>query len=115
MKPGHWAALGAAALLTTWLITRVIGGGATGGFGAPPRQAVPEDGGGTMADPHPDHPVFCQPEGHPGEVVFTRHRYPAAVGGEITAAIHRGWSPMRVPARTPGAQWIVAPPSEEGL
>lgn len=114
MKPGHWAALGAAVALTVWLVTRVIGQDRTGGFGGPPKQAVPENGG-TLVDPHPEHPVFCQPEDHVGGVIHTRHRYPAATGGEISAAIHRGWSPMRVPARTPGAQWIVAPPSEETL
>jgi hypothetical protein len=39
------------------------------------------------------------------------HRYPNVSGGNITALIHRGWSPMR--KRAPhDSKWIECPPAE---
>ena len=61
-------------------------------------------------DGHPGH--LCEPSQHHAGYVYTRHRYPRAVGGEISAVIHHGFSTMRVPSGTPDEQWIVAPPSE---
>jgi hypothetical protein len=81
-------------------------------FPAPEKQAV----GDADLDPFTGHTL----DGHPGHVcephhsgyVYTRHRYPRMTGGEITAIIHRGFAPMRVPQNTPDASWIVSPPSE---
>lgn len=58
------------------------------------------------------HSVLCHPEDHHAGYVYTKHRYPRAVGGEVTNAIHHGFSSMRIPAGTPDAQWIISPPSE---
>jgi hypothetical protein len=58
------------------------------------------------------HSVLCHPEDHHAGYTYTPHRYPRTVGPEITNAIHRGFSSMRVPTDTPDAQWIISPPSE---
>jgi hypothetical protein len=81
-------------------------------FPAPAKQAV----GDADLDPFEPHTA----DGHPGHVckpyhggyTYTPHRYPRMTGGEITAIIHRGFSPMRVPSNAPDANWIVSPPSE---
>jgi hypothetical protein len=52
-----------------------------------------------------------QPQDHHAGYVYTPHRFPRTTGGEVTAAIHRGFSPMRVP-RSEDVQWLIAPPSE---
>ena len=83
-------------------------------FPAPDKQAV----GDADLDPftshtldgHPGH--VCEVKDHHGGYTYTPHRYPRMTGGEITAVIHRGFSPMRIPANTPDANWIVSPPSE---
>ena len=111
MKPGHWMALGAAAAAAAWLATRVIGGGQTGGFNAPPAQPPPDDDLHDLLSPHPDYPVICHRDDHHAGYVYTPHRYPRVCGGEITAAIHRGFSSMRVP-NVADVQWLIAPPSE---
>ena len=80
----------------------------------PPRQAAPDDDMAAFLshtlDGYPGH--VCELKDHHAGYVYTKHRYPRVTGGEITAVIHRGFAPMRVPANTPDAQWIVAPPSE---
>lgn len=48
------------------------------------------------------------------QVTWTRHRYPARTGGEITAVIHGGWSQARIPD-VPGSGWMTRPPAEEPL
>ncbi|HXZ71598.1 MAG TPA: hypothetical protein VEH31_12125 [Streptosporangiaceae bacterium] len=111
MKTGHWVALGAAVLLAVLFGSRVLGGGQTGGFNQPPSQPLPDDDLARLTDPHPDHPRFCQPEQHHAGYVYTPHRYPQTIGGEISNAIHRGWSQMRIP-RIDDVQWLIAPPSE---
>ncbi len=111
MKRGHWIAAGAAAVLAVYLLSRVVGGGQTGGFNQPPKQPVPDDDLHAMINPHPDHPVICPRENHHAGYVYTPHRYPRVCGGEITAVIHRGFSPMRVPDIA-DVQWLIAPPSE---
>jgi len=111
MKRGHYLALGAAAALAAWLASRVIGGGATGGFNAPPAQPAPDDDLHDYLNPHPDHPVVCGRADHHAGYTYTPHRYPRVTGGEITNAIHRGFSSMRVP-NVADVQWLIAPPSE---
>ncbi len=111
MKTVHWVAAGTAVALAAFLTTRVVGQDSTGGFNKPPYQPAPDDDYGLYVDPHPDHPRFCQPEQHHNGYVYTPHRYPRVTGGEITAIIHRGFSPMRVPD-VADVQWLIAPPSE---
>jgi hypothetical protein len=83
-------------------------------FPAPEKQAA----GDADLDPFTSHTL----DGHPGHVceirdhhagyTYTPHRFPRITGGEITAVIHRGFAPMRIPQNTPDATWIVSPPSE---
>jgi hypothetical protein len=108
MKPGHYVALGTAVILVIILITAVPG---TGGFNQPQKQPQPDDDLAGLVNPHPDHPLFCQPEQHHAGYVYTPHRYPRITGGEITAVIHHGFTPMRVP-NVRDVQWLIAPPSE---
>ncbi len=114
MKRGHWVALGAAVALTVWLVTRVIGGGQTGGFPAPEKQPVPDDDLHEYLNGHPDHPVVCGRADHHAGYTYTPHRYPRMTGGEITTLIHRGYSSMRIP-NIADVQWMIAPPSEAVL
>ena len=111
MKPGHWVAIAAAAAVALYLASRIFGDGARGGFNAPPKQPVPDDDLHEYLNPHPDHPVVCGRADHHAGYTYTPHRYPRVIGGEITAAIHRGFSPMRVP-NVADVQWLIAPPSE---
>jgi hypothetical protein len=111
LQPVHWVAIATGAGVAGFLITRVIGGGQTGGFNAPPKQPAPEDDLHDLLNPHPDHPVICHRDDHHAGYVYTPHRYPRVTGGEITAVIHRGFSPMRVPNKA-DIQWLIAPPSE---
>jgi hypothetical protein len=109
MRRGHYAALlGAAVLIAVlaWSMQHP-----TGYMTQPPKQAEPDDDLARLLDPHPDHPIFCQPEDHHAGYTYTKHRYPRTTGGEITALIHGGFSPMRVP-NVADVQWLIAPPSE---
>jgi hypothetical protein len=108
MKPGHWLALAVAAAIIGGVL---LAGPPRGGFAQPPKQPQPDDDLARLTDPHPDHPLFCQPEDHHAGYVYTAHRYPRVAGGEITAAIHRGFGPMRIPDMA-DVQWLIAPPSE---
>jgi hypothetical protein len=109
VKRGHVLALGGAGLLVVLLWWSMAH--PTGHMNQPPEQASPDDDLSRLTDPHPDHPLFCQPEDHHAGYTYTPHRYPRTVGGEITALIHRGFSPMRVPD-VADVQWLIAPPSE---
>jgi len=115
VKPLHWviAGTGIAVLGAAAWATMQSGEGA-GDLAAPARQPAPLDDiarfTGYSSDGHPGH--LCPVADHHSGYVYTRHRYPRGTGGEITAAIHRGFSPMRVPSGTPDEQWIAAPPSE---
>jgi hypothetical protein len=111
MQRKHWAALTVAAALAVLIAWQVLGPGRTGGFSQPPKQPAPDDDLARLTDPHPDHPRFCQPHQHHAGYVYTPHRYPRGVGGEITSAIHRGFSSMRIPNER-DVQWLIAPPSE---
>lgn len=111
MKTKHWVCVALAAVVVAYLLTRVLGTDATGGFNKPPKQPQPDDDLAGLTSPHPDHPIFCQPQDHHAGYTYTPHRYPRVMGGEITAIIHRGFSPMRVPD-VADVQWLIAPPSE---
>lgn len=58
------------------------------------------------------HQQVCLPEQHFGGYVYEKHRYPRAVGGEVSALLHKGYSTFSVPASSAFSQWIVDPPSE---
>ena len=111
MKAGHWAALGAALAVIAGVSWQMMKANSTGDFRQPPVQASPDDDLARLTDPHPDHPRFCQPRDHHAGYVYTPHRYPRVAGGEVSALIHRGFSPMRVPMMD-DVQWMIAPPSE---
>ena len=111
MNRNRWLALGAALALALYLGSRVLGGGQTGGFNAPPKQPVPDDDLHALLNPHPDYPVVAGRADHHAGYVYTPHRYPLTCGGEISNAIHRGFSSMRVP-NVADVQWLIAPPSE---
>jgi hypothetical protein len=102
---------GALVLVVAYLLYTQVEGGPDG-FGRPQKQAS----GDADVDPWVNTPDgrhhLCRPHEHHSGYVYTPHRYPRVTGGEISAVIHRGFSPMRVPAATPDADWIVSPPSE---
>ena len=82
---------------------------------APPRQPSPEQYDalarlGFMVA-QDGHSVICQPEDHHHGYTYTPHRYPRTVGGEVSSAIHHGFSSMRVP-NVQDVQWLISPPSE---
>ena len=86
-----------------------------GGMANPQKQPLPDDweaalriGWHRAVD---GYSVLCHPDEHHSGYVYTRHRYPRQAGGEITNAIHRGFSSMRVP-NVQDVQWIISPPSE---
>lgn len=109
MNRGHMLAItGALALIGVlwWSMQHP-----TGHMTQPQKQANPDDDLARMTNPHPDYPLFCQPEQHHAGYVYTPHRYPRVTGGEISSAIHHGFSSMRVP-NVADVQWLVAPPSE---
>ena len=114
----QWLTLGVALAVIGiggWKITAAISGN-NGGMPQPGKQAQPDDFEASLRIGQmravDGHSVLCHPEEHHGGYVYTKHRYPRAVGGEVTNSIHHGWSMMRVPAGTPDEQWIVSPPSE---
>ena len=57
------------------------------------------------------HSVICAPEDHHAGYTYTPHRYPRTVGADVSAAIHHGFSVMRVP-NVEDVQWIISSPSE---
>ncbi|HEX8865254.1 MAG TPA: hypothetical protein VF821_06305 [Lentzea sp.] len=82
---------------------------------APPKQPTPDDfeaqarlGWFRAID---GHSVLCHPEEHHAGYTYTPHRFPRTIGANITAAIHHGYSVMRVP-NVQDVQWIISPPSE---
>ena len=111
MKTKHWVCVGLAAAIIAYLLLRVFGTDQTGGFNKPQKQPQPDSDLAGLTNPHPDHPIFCLPQDHHAGYVYTPHRFPRIMGGEITAVIHRGFSPMRVPD-VADVQWLIAPPSE---
>ena len=68
----------------------------------------------TQGIPSPVQAVLCMPDEHVGKVVYTKHRYPARCGGELTTVMHYGHSALSVPSVRDG-QWIINPPSEVTL
>lgn len=113
MTKGQGIALVVVALL-------LLGGGgylafriaANGDHPAPEHQANADDGHVMPRTNGDEYTKLCERADHHAGYTYTRHRYPRTTGGEITAVIHRGFAPMRVPRNTPDAQWIVNPPSE---
>lgn len=105
MKTWHWLALGFLAIAGAYAWQELA---PTGGFNQPPKQPHPDDDLARLTDSAAPH---CHPEQHHQGYVYTPHRYPRTTGGEITAAIHGGFSSMRVPNET-DVQWLIAPPSE---
>jgi hypothetical protein len=107
-------AIGVALTITAGLGYALLRTAGNAGMNAPAKQAAPADPlagfGGHNLDGRPGN--VCEPQVHLAGYVYTPHRYPRVTGGEVTAVIHRGFSTMRIPADTPDAQWIVAPPSE---
>lgn len=80
--------------------------------GGPPAPAATTEG--SYEIPEPVQPLLCMPDEHLGNVVFTKHRYPDRVGGELTTVIHYGHSALAVPS-VRDFQWIMNPPSEVDL
>ncbi len=111
MKRGHWLVIGGAGALIVLLWWSM--GHQASGFNQPPLQPEAdtdlEKAMDMSPDGHPSHMV--PPSGHHAGYTYTPHRYPRTTGGEITALIHRGFSPMRVPDSA-DVQWLIAPPSE---
>ena len=107
LGPGHVAVAAGVAVLGVFLLTRSSGEKAPG-FGPPAKQPAAQDDIWQATNPCSGTPQFAP--NHPG-YVYTPHRYPRACGGELTALIHMGFSPMRIPNR-PDIQWMIAPPSE---
>lgn len=106
MKPWQWVVV----ILTAGVMSGVIYTRVKPQWPQPAKQAAPDSGiAGYAVD---GHQHLCQPHQHHSGYTWTPHRYPRTVGGEITATIHHGYSPMRVAANTPDAQWIVNPPTE---
>lgn len=58
--------------------------------------------------------VICLPDETVGDVVYSQHRYPDRIGGELTTVMHYGHSALSVPSVT-DSNWITAPPSEVTL
>ena len=110
VKRAHWVTLAVLAVAAYLLYTQVES--TPDGFGKPQKQAA----GDADVDPWTNGPDgyhhMCRPHQHHRGYIYTPHRYPRTTGGEITVAIHKGFSSMRVPAATPDADWIVSPPSE---
>jgi hypothetical protein len=114
----QWGMLGVVLALVGlggWQVIAKVSGN-NGGMPRPGKQAQPDDFEASLRIGRlvavDGHSVVCQPHEHHNGYVYTGHRYPRAVGGEVTNSIHHGFSMMRVPAGTPDEQWIVSPPSE---
>lgn len=64
-----------------------------------------------------NHPVvapseYSVPANSQGKVVNLPHRYPTISGGNITALVHHGWSPLRM-SKGMDQKWITCPPAEQ--
>jgi hypothetical protein len=114
MPDGKTCAIAAAVTVGGVLAWSAFRASTASGMTQPQMQAQPEDDMMSFtshtADGHPG--IICERQDHHSGYFYTPHRYPRAVGGEITALIHKGFGPMRVPRDTPDAQWIINPPSE---
>ena len=115
LRPYQWVmAIVAAAVVAGAAHATFSAGDGAGDLAKPKNQPAPLDDVTRFTtyskDGHPGH--LCEPSQHHAGYVYTRHRYPRVVGGEISAVIHRGYSTRRVPSGTPDEQWIISPPSE---
>ena len=119
MKPRteHWVVLGAAVALLAYAGYTLAGKTSVNAdLNAPQAQPMPDEFTAQARlgiFVHPDgHQNVCLPEQHHAGYVYTPHRFPRSVGPDVTNAIHRGFSSMRIPGNAADAQWIIAPPSE---
>ena len=108
MKTPHWLMLAAAMAIIGVVTWQMVQQDPTGGFNQPPAQPPADDDLSRLAS---YAEVMLLPDEHHAGYTYTPHRYPRTCGGEITATIHKGWSPMRVP-NSQDVQWLIAPPSE---
>jgi hypothetical protein len=108
VKTPHWLMLAVAAGVIAYVTYQMLGQDPTGGFNQPPRQPQADNDVARITT-YQDH--LCHPAEHYNGYTYTPHRFPRQCGGEITNAIHHGWSSMRVPA-SQDVQWLIAPPSE---
>lgn len=85
---------------------------------AVPPSAPRFESAGLNFSQYPDHPGYHWRVPPRDSVrlglVPSRHRYPTATGGDISALIHHGFSGVRRPSPT-GNEWRVHPPSREVL
>lgn len=87
---------------------------------APPKQPADERDTGMATvlatlnplDGSERHSHVAEPRHHYQGYVYLPCRYPRTVGGEITNAIHHGYSSMRLPMAGDISEWIAAAPSE---
>lgn len=116
LKPEQWMILGVVLVIIAY-----------GGYWAAGMTRRNADLTAPQYQPPPDDPLFasnmgipvasdghsryCLPDQHHAGYVYTPHRYPRSVGGEVTNTIHHGFSTMRVP-HVDDVQWIISPPSE---
>lgn len=107
IKPEHAAGAvllaGAAAFLWAGLMK-------AGGAKVPAVQSTTESNWNV---PDPQQAILCMPDEQVGgQVVFSKHRYPDRVGGNVTTVIHFGHTAMSIPHEH-DFQWLVNPPSEQ--
>jgi hypothetical protein len=109
LSKGHLLVLGAAAVAVVALVWAGIRRSPGGGLKVPARATE-------------DVPPFTPPPGHPvlgtfdhlGAVVVSPHRYPAGMGGEITALINGGFATLRIPHEK-DMTWLTCPPTGDEL
>ncbi len=101
----------AVAVLAAAAVAFLAGGLRKAGGVPAPATATTE---GAYNIPEPAQLVLCLPDEHLGQVVYSKHRYPDRVGGELSTVMHYGHSALNVPS-VKDSQWITAPPSEMTL
>lgn len=117
LKAHHWVFLAFVVAAIGYVGFELVNAtsGRNAGMPNPQKQPVPDDDEAALRigwfRAKDGHSVLCHPEEHHAGYTYTVHRYPRTVGGEVTNAIHRGFSSMRVPTVS-DVQWIIAPPSE---
>lgn len=119
MKPIHWAILlGGLGALALAGYKGAASLAVNADFNAPPVQPADDRdtdleqamNGLNQPDGHRQH--VCLPHQHYDGYVFTPHRFPRTVGGELTSAIHHGHTSAGIPAKGDLSEWMVRPPSE---
>ena len=95
----------AAGLLIFWGVRQSAGGG--------PKVPAADSEDVPPFVPPPSAPL-CGPDQHVGGYVFTPHRYPRAVGMELSAVINHGHATLKIP-HAKDMTWLTRPPSEVTL